>query len=214
MQKALGTSEYEYLDAHPEDASHFNAAMIGYHGEEPAAIVEAYDFAGTGTVVDVGGGSGTLLRTILAANPGLHGVLFERPQVIPDAERNLKAAGVADRCEFVRGDFLQAVPVGGDVYIVSHCIHNWDEVYCVRILHNCRRAMQPHARLLIVEAVVRGADEPDPAKILDLAMLVVPGGQERSEDEYRVLLEKSGFRLTRAIPTRTLSGSIIEAIPV
>ena len=214
MQKALGVSEYEYLDNHPEDASHFNAAMIGYHGEEPSAIVAAYNFSGSETVVDVGGGSGTLLGTILAANPGVRGVLFERPQVVPDAERNVKAAGVADRCEVVGGDFLQAVPDGGDVYIVSHCIHNWDEDDCVRILANCRRAMLPHGRLLLVEAVVGASDEPDPAKILDLAMLVVPGGQERTEDEYRILLEKAAFRLTRVIPTRTPSGSIIEAIPV
>lgn len=140
-------------------------------------------------------------------------MLFERPQVVPEAERNLKAAGVADPCELVSGDFLQAVPEGGDVYIVSHCIHNWDEENCVRIPANCRRAMPQRARLLIVAAVVRRGDEPDPAKILDLAMLVFPGGQERSEDEYRVLLEKSGFRLTRVIPARP-SGCIIEAIPV
>ena len=212
VQKALAVSEYEYLAQHPEDASHFNAAMIGFHGDEPAAIVEAYDFSGSGRVVDVGGGSGNLLGTILTIDPRLHGVLFERPQVVPDAERNLEAAGVADRCEVVGGDFLESVPEGGDVYIVSHCIHNWDEPSCVRILANCRRAMPPGGRLLIVEAVVGTGDEPDPAKILDLQMLLVPGGQERSEDEYRVLLEKAGFRLTRVVPTRT-SASIIEAIP-
>jgi ubiquinone/menaquinone biosynthesis C-methylase UbiE len=214
IQKALGMSEYEYLAEHPEDALHFNAAMIGYHGQEPAAIVEAYNFSGSERVVDVGGGSGNLLGTILTANPSLRGVLFERPQVVPEAERELKVAGVADRCEFVGGDFLEAVPEGGDVYIVSHCIHNWDERSCVRILANCRRAMLPRGRLLIVEAVLSAGDEPDPAKILDLAMLVVPGGAERTEDEYRSLLEKSGFRLTRVIPTRTPSASIIEAIPI
>src|SRR5579872_722587 len=141
-------------------------------------------------------------------------MLFERPQVVAEAESKLKAAGVADRCESVEGDFLESVPEGGDVYIVSHCIHNWDEQGCVRILANCRRAMSPRGRLLIVEAVLRAGDEPDPVKILDLAMLVVPGGQERTEDEYRRLLDKSGFRLTRVIPTRAPSGSIIEAIPV
>jgi SAM-dependent methyltransferase len=206
-------SEYEYLAEHPDVASHFNAAMIGYHGEEASTIVDAYSFSGSGTVIDVGGGSGNLLGTILAANPSLWGVLFERPQVVPEAEHNLEAAGVAERCEFVAGDFLEAVPGGGDVYIVSHCIHNWDEESCVRILANCRRAMLPHGRVLIVEAVLAAGDAPDPAKILDLAMLVVPGGEERNEDEYRILLEKSGFRLTRVIPTRTSAG-IIEAIPV
>ena len=212
LEKALGVSEYEFLEQHPEEASHFNAAMIGFHGDEPAAIVEAYDFSGAQRVVDVGGGSGNLLGTILAANPTVQGTLFERPQVVPDAERNLAAAGVADRCEIVGGDFLESVPDGGDLYIVSHCIHNWDEESCVRILANCRRAMAPGGRLLIVEAVVSPGDEPDPAKILDLAMLLVPGGEERSEDEYRALLEKAGFRLTRVVPTRT-SASLIEAVP-
>lgn len=213
LQKALGVSEYEYLAQHPEEASHFNAAMIGFHGDEPAAIVEAYSFSGSGTVVDVGGGSGNLLGTILPANPSLRGVLFERLQVLPDAKRNLEATGVANRCEFVGGDFLDAVTEGGDVYIVSHYIHNWDEANCMRILANCRRAMSPRGRLLIVEAVVSAGDDPDPAKILDLAMLLVPGGQERTENEYRMLLEKTGFRLTRVVPTRT-SASVIEAIPV
>jgi ubiquinone/menaquinone biosynthesis C-methylase UbiE len=212
LEKALGVSEYEYLAQHPEDASHFNAAMIGYHGEEPAAIVEAYDFSGSGTVVDVGGGSGNLLGTILTANPSLRGVLLDLPQVLSDARHKLEATGVADRCEFVGRDFLQGVTEGGDVYIVSHCIHNWDEVSCVQILANCRRAMAPRGRLLIVEAVIRAGDEPDPAKILDLAMLLVPGGQERTEREYRDLLKKAGFRLTRVVPTRT-SASIIEAVP-
>ncbi|MGI9147337.1 MAG: methyltransferase [Chloroflexota bacterium] len=213
LQKALGMSEYDYLAEHPEDASHFNTAMIGYHGDEPAAIVEAYNFSGSGKVVDVGGGSGNLLGTILTANPSLRGVLFERPQVVPDAKRNLDAAGVGNRCEVIAGDFLDAVPDGGDVYIVSHCIHNWDRPSCERILANCRRAMSPRGRLLIVEAVVGSGDETDPAKILDLAMLLVPGGQERTEDEYRLLLEQAGFRLARVVPTRT-SASIIEAVPV
>ena len=212
LQQALGVSEYEYLAQHPEEAAHFNAAMIGMHGDEPAAIVEAYDFSGFQRVVDVGGGSGNLLGTILTANPHLRGVLLDRPQVVPDAERNLSAAGVADRCQVVGGDFLEAVPEGGDIYVVSHCIHNWDEPGCVRILANCRRAMPQAGRLLIIEAVVRPGDEPDPAKLLDLAMLLIPGGQERSQDEYRLLLEKAGFRLTRVVPTRT-SASIIEAIP-
>jgi len=212
LQKALGVSEYQYLAQHPEEASHFNAAMIGFHGDEPAAIVESYDFSGMRRVVDVGGGSGNLLGTILTANPNVRGVLLDRPQVVPDAERNLSAVGVTDRCQVAGGDFLEAVPDGGDVYIVSHCIHNWDEPSCVRILANCRRAMQQAGRLLIIEAVVRPGDEPDPAKILDLAMLLIPGGQERSQEEYRILLEKAGFRLTRVVPTRT-SASIIEAIP-
>jgi SAM-dependent methyltransferase len=213
LERALGMSEYSYLAQHPEEALHFNAAMIGFHGDEPAAIVDSYDFSGVRTIVDVGGGSGNLLGTVLLANPYPRGVLLERPQVVPEAMQHLRAAGVADRCHVVGGDFLEAVPEGGDLYIVSHCIHNWDEPNCLKILQNCRRAMRPGGRLLIVEAVVSQADEPDPAKILDLAMLLVPGGQERSEDEYGALLAKAGFRLTRVVPTRT-SASLVEAIPI
>lgn len=212
LEKVFGVDEYEFLEQHPEEATHFNVAMTGFHGEEPAAIVDAYDFSGTQRIVDVGGGAGNLLGTILAANPTVRGTLFERPQVVPDAERNLAAAGVGDRCEIVGGDFLESVPAGGDLYIVSHCIHNWDEGNCIRILENCRRAMAPGGRLLIVEAVVSAGDVPDGAKMLDLAMLLVPGGEERSEDEYRALLTKAGFRLTRVVPTRT-SASLIEAVP-
>ena len=212
LEKALGLSAYEYLAQHPDQATHFNAAMIGFHGDEPAAIVEAYDFSTARTVVDVGGGSGNLLGTILLANPSLRGVLLDRPQVVSEAEHNLWVAGVAGRCHVVGGDFLEAVPDGGDLYIVSHCIHNWSEEDCLKILASCRRAMTEDGRLLIVEAVVRPGDEPDPAKILDLAMLLIPGGQERTEEEYRTLLEKAGFRLTRVVPTRT-SASIVEAVP-
>jgi hypothetical protein len=212
MQKAYGMSLYDFLAQHPEHASHFNAAMIGFHVDEPAAVAEAYDFSGVRTLVDVGGGSGNLMLTLLRANPHLKGVLFDRPHVANEAERNAIAAGLADRCTVVGGDFFVAVPEGGDAYVISHCIHNWSEENCVRLLANCRQAMGLAGRLLIVEAVLRPGDEPDPAKILDLAMLVVPGGQERTEDEYRALLANAGFRLSRVFPTTT-SASVIEAVP-
>jgi hypothetical protein len=151
--------------------------------------------------------------TLLRANPHLRGVLFDGPPVAAEAERIASAAGLSDRCTVVGGDFFEAVPVGGDAYLISHCVHNWSEENCVRLLSNCRSAMRPDGRLLIVEAVLRSGDEPDPAKILDFAMLIVPGGEERDETEYCALLAKAGFRLTRVVPTRT-SASVIEAVPI
>jgi SAM-dependent methyltransferase len=213
MVHAHGMSLYTYLVQNAEDASHFNTAMIGFHVDEPAAVAEAYDFSGIRTLVDVGGGSGNLLLTLLRANPHLNGVLFDRPHVAREAQQNAVAAALSDRCVVVGGDFFESVPAGGDAYVISHCIHNWSEDGCVKLLENCRRAMGPAGRLLIVEAVLRLGDEPDPAKILDLAMLVIPGGEERTEEEYRALLARAGFRLTRVVPTTT-SASVIEAVPV
>jgi len=212
IEKAHGLGFFDLLARDPEEGAHFNAAMIGFHGAEPPAVAEAYDFSGIGTLVDIGGGSGNLLVTVLKANPQLRGVLYDLPHVAAEAERNVAAAGLADRCRVARGDFFEAVPHGGDAYLLSHIIHDWDEDGCLRILANCRGAMGDRGRLLIVESVLRPGDEPDPGKILDLVMLVVPGGQERSEQEYRALLDKGGFRLSRTAPTRS-SVSIVEAVP-
>ena len=212
LEKALGVSEYEFLEQHPEEASHFNAAMLGFHGAEPAAIVDAFDFSGAQRVVDVGGGSGNLITTILRDNPGLRGVLFDLPQATIDGEKTIAATGLADRCRVVAGDFFEAVPDGGDAYLLSHILHDWGEEECLRILSNCRRAMSDQGRLLIVEWVLRPGDEPDPAKLLDLVMLVMPGGQERTEEEYRALLARAGFTLTRVVPTAS-PASVVEAVP-
>jgi hypothetical protein len=212
MARAHGRGIFDFLAGSPDEASHFNAAMIGMHGSEPAAVAEAYDFAGIGTLIDVGGGSGNLLTTILKANPALRGVLFDLPHVVVEAERAIAAAGVADRCSVAPGDFLVSVPEGGDAYLLSHIIHDRDEQTCLRILANCRRAMRPDGRLLIVESIIRPDDGPDPRKILDLVMLVIPGGQERSADEHGVLLEQAGFGLSRVVPTRS-PVSVVEARP-
>jgi hypothetical protein len=212
MVQAHGQRVFEYLGQHPEDAANFNAAMIGFHGAEPPAVAAAYDFSGIGTLVDVGGGSGNLLTTILQGNPDMRGVLFDLPQATADGERTIAAAGLADRGRAVAGDFFEAVPEGGDAYLLSHIIHDWGEQESLQILANCRRAMRDRARLLIVEWVLRPGDEPDLAKLLDLVMLVMPGGQERTEAEYRALLAKAGFNLTRVVPTAS-PASVVEAVP-
>jgi O-methyltransferase len=163
--------------------------------------------------VDVGGGYGALLATILRNNPGTRGILFEQPHVIASAEEELVAAAVADRCTFVGGDFFVEVPAGGDAYVLSQILHDWDDERCVAILGQCRRAMPDHGKLLVVELVLPPGDEPFLGKWLDLHMLVLLGGRERTATEYDALFRAAGFKLARVVPTSP-GPSVVEAIPV
>lgn len=209
-EKAVGMNMFDYFAQHPDEAALFNDAMIGVHGEEPAAVAEAFDFSGIGTLVDVGGGTGNLIAAILRATPGLRGILFDMPHVADAATRRIADLGLADRCSVQPGSFFDAVPAG-DAYILSHIIHDWDEQRCLRILGNCRRAA-PGARVLIVEMVIPPGDAPHPGKLLDLMMLNAPGGMERTAEEYRSLLAKADYRLSRIVPTGS-PVSVIEGLP-
>ena len=213
MQRATGTSIFEFLAQHPAEAAYFNDAMVGFHGDEPAAVAEAYDFSGLGTIVDVGGGTGNLVAAILQRYAGVRAVLADRPHVLREAPALLGPCGVADRVALEAIDFFTTVPAGGDAYLLSHVVHDWDEGRCLTILRHCRRAMTPASRLLIVEMVLAAGNAPHPGKMLDLAMLVMPGGQERTEEEYAALVAKAGFALTRVVPTRS-AVSVLEAAPV
>jgi hypothetical protein len=211
FEKAYGMPVFDYFAQHPEDAANFTQAMIGVHGDEPPAVAAAYDFSGFGTVVDVGGASGNMLVAILNRYPGLRGVLFDLPHVVRDAPERFRALGLGDRIRVEAGSFFDSVPAGGDAYVVSHVIHDWSEAHCLTILGNCHKAMKADAKLLIVEMVIPAGDEMHPSKMLDMTMLVMPGGQERSEAEYAALLEKAGFRLTRVVPTPS-AASVLEAV--
>jgi hypothetical protein len=164
------------------------------------------------TLVDLGGGVGNWLTALLNANPNLKGILFELPHVTKEAARRLNSAGLGARCEVVQGDFFESVPPGGDVYLLSHVVHDWDEAHCLTLLGNCRRVMRTGARLLIVEMVLPGPNQPSPGMLADLVMLVAQGGRERTEAEYRELLSRADFRLKRIVPT-ALSVSVVEAVP-
>ena len=184
--------------------------MTKVHGSEKDAVAEAYDFSGVSTLVDVGGGNGTLLSIVLAQHADMRGVLFDLPQVV---ERGAPMLGAARaRCELVGGDMFEAVPVGGDAYLLSHIVHDWDEEHCLALLSSCRRAMAPGARLLILEMVVPPGDEMHPSKMLDMLMISFTSGMERSAEEYEELLEHAGFRLERIVPTRS-PASVLEAFP-
>ena len=211
FEKACGMPLFEYLAQHPEEASYFSEAMVGFHGAEPPAVAQAYDFSSIKTLVDVGGATGNLLAAILSHHAGPRGVLYDRPHVVRDASALLAARGVADRVTIEPGDFFERVPAGGDAYLMSHIIHDWNEEQCLTILGHCRDVIPPAGRLLIVETVLPVGDTPHQGKVQDMVMLVVPGGQERTEAEYDSLLGKAGFRLNRVVPTESVV-SVVEAV--
>jgi hypothetical protein len=212
MEKAWGMPLFDCLAQHPEVASLFSEMMMGLHGAEPPAVADAYDFSGFDTIVDVGGANGNLLAAILSRHAGPHGILFDRAHVVSDAPVLLKALGVNERVTIEAGDFFQKVPAGGDAYVLSHIIHDWTEEQCLAILGHCRNAMKPDGRLLLIEMVLPRGDAPHPGKLLDITMLVMTDGQERTEAEYATLLIRAGFRLTRVVPTKS-AASIVEAVP-
>jgi hypothetical protein len=209
----FGTSFFEYLAAHPEDAAVFNAAMTSVSSVELPLIVAAYDFSGFERIVDVGGGQGALLHGILSANPRLHGVLFDLPSVVAGAE-SLRHGPIAGRCEIIGGDFFQAVPEGADAYLMRVVIHDWNDADALKIRKNCRRAIPAHGKLLLVESVLKPANQPDLGRFNDLTMLVLaPGGRERTEAEFSALLSEASFSLRQVFPATGLT-SIIESWPV
>jgi hypothetical protein len=212
FEVAMGMSVFDYLAQHPEAASMFSETMVGFHGGETPAVAAAYDFSGFENVVDVGGATGNMLAAILSKHAGPRGVLFDMPHVLADAPAFLRDRGVEDRVTLEGGSFFESVPVGGDAYILSHIIHDWNEDQCLTILGHVRRAMKPDGRLLIVEFVLPEGDTPHLGKIADMVMLIVPGGQERTAAEYSTLLAKAGFRVTRVVPTDS-PVSIVEAVP-
>jgi hypothetical protein len=209
FDKVFGKPVFDYLGEHPDKARIFDAAMVGIHGRESNAVLGAYDFSAFGVVADVGGGNGSQITEMLKKHGRMKGVLFDLPHVIERATERIQASGLLDRCKLVAGSFFDAVPEGADAYVMRHIIHDWDEEKCLTILRNCHRAMRPAGKLLVIESVIPPGNEPFHGKFLDLVMLLIPGGKERTEAEYRALFERAGFKLTRIVPTGT-EISIIE----
>jgi cyclopropane fatty-acyl-phospholipid synthase-like methyltransferase len=208
----FGKDIWQYFKENPEDGALFNDSMSGVTAAANEAILSNYDFSQFNKVIDIGGGHGGLITSILNKNPQLKGVLFDAPQVIEGARPRLEANGVADRCETVAGDFFKAVPAGGDAYVMKWIIHDWDDEKALTILRHCRNQMQPNGRLILVDTVVPETDEPHFSKFFDLNMMVMTGGKERTAAEFEQLLAAAGFKLLRVIPTE-LPTSIVEAQP-
>ena len=212
FEKLYGVPIFDFLSSHPEQAQTFDAAMTGIHGQETAAVLEAYDFSNIGTLADIGGGNGSNLAAILQKYPAMQGILFDLPHVIERAREPVAAAGVESRCQFATGNFFESAPVGADAYLMRHIIHDWDDEKATTILRNCRAAMPPDGRLLLVESVIPPGNAPFFPKFLDLTMMLIPGGKERTEPEYRQLLSDAGFELQRIVPT-TAEIHVIEGAP-
>jgi SAM-dependent methyltransferase len=213
FEKVFGMGIFEHLADDVEAAEAFDEAMAGFTAVTAAAVVKAYDFAPYATIVDVGGGNGTLLAAILHAHPELRGTNFDLPSVLERARTSLAAAGLGDRAEAVAGDFFTAVPAGGDVYTLKTIVHDWDDERAIAILKNVRRAMQPGGRVLVIESVIDPSGGTGaPGKLLDINMLVMTGGRERTPAEFAGLLAAAGLSLGRMVAA-TPTVHVIEGLP-
>jgi hypothetical protein len=209
----LGMDVFDYFRQHPEESRVFNEAMVNVTRSLLPAVLEAYDFSDSRIVVDVGGGQGSVVALLLQNYPEMRGVLFDMDYVVAEARPYLEAAGVLDRCQIVAGSFFESVPSGGDTYVLKNIIHDWDDGQSLKILQNIRTALegQQRGKVLLLEMVLTPGNEPHMAKWADIEMLALPGGRERTEQEYRDLFGRAGFRLNRIVSTASPS-SVIEAL--
>jgi hypothetical protein len=209
-----GSEAYAYLNEHPDLGEMFHGGLIGTpRAQTSAMVLDAYDFAGTSTLVDIGGGAGDLLAEILKHYTAMHGVLFDLPYSIEVARAYLATQGVAERCTFIAGSFFDEVPARGDTFIIRAVMHNWGDQEAILLLKRCREAMRRGSKLLIVDRVLSGDRQTESAggMLIDLEMLVVGSGRERTQQEFEVLLESAGLQLARVIPTKS-TFSILEVI--
>ncbi len=208
-----GLPIFEFLRQHPEEDRVFSESMASISGPENDAIARAYDFGRFQTLVDVGGAHGHLLATILRRHRRLRGILYDQPQVVAGAARSgfINERALGSRCVVQGGDFFIDVPLGADAYIMKYIIHDWSDDQATRVLSNCRHALAPGGRVLVVEHVIGRGNAPDWGKLLDINMLTLTGGQERTREEFRALFVRAGLRLRRVHPTQSAL-SILEAV--
>jgi hypothetical protein len=209
----FGMPLFDYLGQHSEAATTFHAAMSAWTTQAGAAVARAYDFSKLSTLIDVGGGHAIMLTSILNRVPGLRGITFDLPSVASAAQQSIAAAGLSQRCGVASGDFFVNIPSGGDGYLLSQVLHDWDDQRSLVILRNCHRAMGNRTTLLVVEIVLSSETDSSVGTLSDLHMLCVAGGRERTESEYRDLLARAGFELTRIVPTGAPQ-SLIEGLRI
>jgi len=211
LDQIYGTPIFQFFEQRPEEAQIFNQAMSDLSAIDSPAVADAYSFGEIHSIVDVGGGHGLLLATILARNPHLKGTLYEVPHVVAGAKDGpLKP--VMQRCTLASGDMFASVPAGADAYILKYIIHDWPDEVCIKILNACRKGVNAGGKLLVVDNVIQPGNDFAPGKFLDLQMLIFPGGCERTEKQFRDLFAAAGWRLSRVIPT-AVPESIVEGVP-
>jgi len=213
FNKVFGAPVFDYIAAHAELGPIFDAGMTSMNGHETGAMLDAYDFSGIEVLADIGGGNGSLISAVLLHYPKMKGLLFDLGHVVGRTKENLKTSGLANRCNVVEGSFFETIPAGADAYLFRHIIHDWTDEQCIQILGHCRKAIPAHGKLLIVDGVVPADNAPSPSKDLDMVMLTFPGGQERTEAQFRPLLKAAGFELMSITPTTTMV-SVVEGKPV
>ena len=203
-EKIFGMPCFEYMTENKEVGNRFNRAMTGFSTMLIGAALDAYDFSWLAgkTLVDIGGGQGKVLTEILKKYPSAHGVLFDLEQVVAGAKPLIESKGLADRCAVAHGDFFTAVPEG-DAYIMKHVIHDWNDHRAGTILRSIHRAARPSARVILIEGIIAPGNEPHLGKWSDMEMLLLPGGRERTEDEFGKLFADNGFKMTRLVPTKS-----------
>ena len=211
-QPVFGIPVFEYYPRNPAEGEQFGRAMENVSRFAANAVLTGYDFAGVRTILDVGGGNGSMTRAILQANRGAQGIVFDLPYIEESANEQTRAEGLQDRCRFVAGNFFESVPQGADLHVLKFVLHDWSDEDSVRLLRSCRAAIPADGRLLVVESIVPEEIQPGMVYLMDLNMLVMTGGLERTAREYETLLERAGFRASRVIPTAS-PFSLIEARP-
>jgi SAM-dependent methyltransferase len=212
FNRVFGMPNWQYWTQHDEQAQIFNRAMSEMTAVLEPAVLELLDVSSARRIVDVGGGRGTLMSALLRAHPQASGVVFDLPHVIELAREQMSSSPLAARCELVAGDFFDGVPAGGDAYLLKWILHDWDDDRSVTLLKNCRRAIAPNGRLFVIEAVIPEGNAPFMHKLMDINMLVMTGGRERTRAEYASLLQAAGFVLERISET-PLEAAVLEARP-
>ena len=207
-----GMPVWKYYETHPEEGVNFMKAMAGLTGAVIVNVLPAYDFSGFKTIVDVGGGSGALMMAVLNAAPEANGIVFDEEYVVAETKNIIDSKGMATRCKTEAGSFFSFIPKDADAYLMKMILHDWDDEKALLILKNCYSAMKAGSKLLILESVIPGANIPHPGKFMDINMLAMTGGKERTEQEFKDLLEMAGLHFIKVIPTHSPMFSIVEAI--
>lgn len=207
-----GMSVWKYYEMHPDEGVNFMKAMSGVTGAVIQHVLPEYDFTNFQTIVDVGGGNGALLKAVLDKAPQARGIVFDEEYVIEETKRLLKQKGYDTRCETAAGSFFDFIPANADAYLMKMVLHDWNDQECLQILSNCNKAMKPGSKLLVLDAVIPEGNEPHPGKFMDINMLAMTGGRERTAKEFAHLFAQAGLKLSRIIPTHSPMFSIVEVI--
>lgn len=207
-----GMPVWKYYGMHPDEGLNFMKAMTGLTGAVIQYVLPEYDFSGFQTIVDVGGGNGALLMAVLDRAPQAKGIVFDEEYVVEETKKSLQQKGYADRCETAAGSFFDFIPGNADAYLMKMVLHDWNDQQCLQILQNCHKAMKTGSKLLVLDAVIPEGNEPHPGKFMDINMMAMTGGRERTQKEFAALLTGAGLKLSRVISTHSPMFSIVEAV--